>query len=82
VHGSAPDIADRELQIDRAFASAILMLRYLSEREAADRIEAALLGVFAAGQVRNATLAARQRRLSSPTRSSEDVLVKRVMSTE
>ena len=51
VHGSAPDIAGKGLANPTALIlSAVLMLRYLNEKEAADRIEAAVHRVFAAGQ--------------------------------
>jgi isocitrate dehydrogenase (NAD+) len=53
VHGSAPDIAGQGIANPTALLqSAILMLRYLGEREAAERIEAAMLAVFAEGKVR------------------------------
>lgn len=53
VHGSAPDIAGQGIANPTALMqSGILMLRYLGEREAADNIEAAMLGVFAEGKVR------------------------------
>ena len=53
VHGSAPDIAGQGIANPTALLqSAILMLRYLGEREPADKIEAAMLSTFAEGQVR------------------------------
>ena len=53
VHGSAPDIAGQGIANPTALLqSAILMLRHLGEREAADRIEKAMLKVYADGQVR------------------------------
>ena len=53
VHGSAPDIAGQGIANPTALLqSGILMLRYLGEREAADKIESAMLGVFAEGKVR------------------------------
>ena len=53
VHGSAPDIAGQGVANPTALLqSAILMLRYLGEREPADRIERAMLKVFEDGQVR------------------------------
>ena len=53
VHGSAPDIAGQGIANPTALLqSGILMLKYLNEREAADRIECAMLKVFAEGQVR------------------------------
>jgi isocitrate dehydrogenase (NAD+) len=51
VHGSAPDIAGKGLANPTAVVlSAVLMLRYLDEKQAADRIEAAVQKVFAAGK--------------------------------
>jgi isocitrate dehydrogenase (NAD+) len=53
VHGSAPDIAGQGIANPTALLqSGILMLRYLNEREAADRVERALLKVFSEGKVR------------------------------
>ncbi|HEY0078125.1 MAG TPA: isocitrate dehydrogenase (NAD(+)) [Pyrinomonadaceae bacterium] len=53
VHGSAPDIAGQGIANPTALLqSGILMLRYLDEREAADRIERAMLKVFTEGKVR------------------------------
>jgi isocitrate dehydrogenase (NAD+) len=53
VHGSAPDIAGQGLANPTALLqSSILMLRHLNEREAADRIEKAMLKVFEEGKVR------------------------------
>jgi isocitrate dehydrogenase (NAD+) len=53
VHGSAPDIAGQGVANPTALLqSGILMLRYLDEREAAERIEQSMLGVFAEGKVR------------------------------
>ena len=53
VHGSAPDIAGQGVANPTALLqSGILMLRYLREREAAEKIENALLAVFADGKVR------------------------------
>jgi isocitrate dehydrogenase (NAD+) len=49
VHGTAPDIAGKDLANPTAMIlSAVLMLRYIGEAEAADRIEAALSTVLAA----------------------------------
>jgi isocitrate dehydrogenase (NAD+) len=51
VHGSAPDIAGQGKANPTALIlSAVLMLRYLGEKKAADRIEAAVRDVFRAGQ--------------------------------
>src|SRR5499433_2870382 len=45
VHGSAPDIAGKGIANPTALLqSGILMLRYIGEREAADRVENAMLG--------------------------------------
>jgi isocitrate dehydrogenase (NAD+) len=53
VHGSAPDIAGQGVANPTALLqSGILMLRYLGEREIADRVEKALLDVFSEGKVR------------------------------
>ncbi|MDT5155763.1 MAG: isocitrate dehydrogenase [Acidobacteriota bacterium] len=53
VHGSAPDIAGQGIANPTALLqSGILMLRHLGERGAADRIERALLKVYADGHVR------------------------------
>ena len=53
VHGSAPDIAGQGLANPTAvLQSAILMLRHLKEREAADKIETAMMAVFEEGKVR------------------------------
>ncbi|HWS99201.1 MAG TPA: isocitrate dehydrogenase (NAD(+)) [Pyrinomonadaceae bacterium] len=53
VHGSAPDIAGQGIANPTALLqSSILMLRYLNEREVADRVEKAMLKVFTDGKVR------------------------------
>lgn len=53
VHGSAPDIAGQNLANPTALIqTAILMLRYINEREPADRIERALHRTLAEGKVR------------------------------
>jgi isocitrate dehydrogenase (NAD+) len=53
VHGSAPDIAGLGIANPTALLqSAILMLRHLSERQAADAVETAMLKVFQEGTVR------------------------------
>ena len=57
VHGSAPDIAGKGLANPTAvILSAVLMLRYLGEKEAADRIENAVRTVFTRGEVRTGDL--------------------------
>jgi isocitrate dehydrogenase (NAD+) len=51
VHGSAPDIAGQGIANPTALMlSAIQMLRYIGEREAADRFETALFAVFDDGK--------------------------------
>ncbi|OLE54728.1 MAG: isocitrate dehydrogenase (NAD(+)) [Acidobacteria bacterium 13_1_20CM_3_53_8] len=53
VHGSAPDIAGQGIANPTALLqSGILMLRHLGERDAAQRIESAMLKVFEDGRVR------------------------------
>lgn len=53
VHGSAPDIAGQGVANPTALLqSGVLMLRHIGEREAADRVENALLKVFEEGRVR------------------------------
>jgi isocitrate dehydrogenase (NAD+) len=57
VHGSAPDIAGKSLANPTALLlSALMMLRHLDEREAADRITTALAAVLTAGAVRTRDL--------------------------
>ena len=53
VHGSAPDIAGKGVANPTALLqSAILMLRHIEERDAADATEKAMLKVFEEGKVR------------------------------
>jgi isocitrate dehydrogenase (NAD+) len=53
VHGSAPDIADKNLANPTALLlSGLMMLEHIGERGAADRIRGALTRVLAAGVVR------------------------------
>jgi isocitrate dehydrogenase (NAD+) len=53
VHGSAPDIAGQGVANPTAvLQSSILMLRHIGERDAAERIEKAMLAVFTEGNVR------------------------------
>ncbi len=57
VHGSAPDIADKNLANPTALLlSALMMLDYIGERERAERIRAALTRVLTAGAVRTLDL--------------------------
>lgn len=53
VHGSAPDIAGQGVANPTAvLQSGVLMLRHIGEREAADRIENAMLKTYEEGKVR------------------------------
>src|SRR6266403_5324193 len=53
VHGTAPDIAGKNLANPTALLqSGILMLRHIDERAAAEKIEKAMLAVFVEGKVR------------------------------
>ncbi|HEX7723880.1 MAG TPA: isocitrate/isopropylmalate family dehydrogenase, partial [Pyrinomonadaceae bacterium] len=53
VHGSAPDIAGKGIANPTALLqSAILMLTHIEERQAAEKIENAMLKVFEEGKVR------------------------------
>jgi isocitrate dehydrogenase (NAD+) len=53
VHGSAPDIAGKGIANPTALLqSAILMLNHIEERKAAEKIEQAMLAVFAEGKIR------------------------------
>ena len=57
VHGSAPDIAGKNLANPTALLlSAVMMLRHLGETAAADRIRGALERVLASGEVRTRDL--------------------------
>ncbi|HJQ78406.1 MAG TPA: isocitrate/isopropylmalate dehydrogenase family protein [Lacipirellulaceae bacterium] len=57
VHGTAPDIAGKGIANPTAIIlSAVLMLRYLNEKAAADRIENAVREVFVRGEVRTGDL--------------------------
>ena len=57
VHGSAPDIAGQGIANPTALLmSAILMLRHINETEAADRVQKAMLEVYAEGQIRTRDL--------------------------
>ena len=57
VHGSAPDIAGQGVANPTALLmSAILMLRHIGEIEAADRVQKAMLEVYAEGNIRTRDL--------------------------
>jgi isocitrate dehydrogenase (NAD+) len=60
VHGTAPDIAGKGVANPTAvIQSAVLMLRYLNEKAAADQIENAVRTVFTRGNVRTGDLGGR-----------------------
>jgi len=57
VHGSAPDIAGKGIANPTAIIlSAVLMLRYLGEKSAADRVENAVRNVYSLGSARTGDL--------------------------
>ncbi|MEO7673612.1 MAG: isocitrate dehydrogenase (NAD(+)) [Pyrinomonadaceae bacterium] len=57
VHGSAPDIAGQGIANPTALLmSAIVMLRYIGEKEAGQKVEDAMMAVFAEGKVRTKDL--------------------------
>jgi isocitrate dehydrogenase (NAD+) len=57
VHGSAPDIAGQGIANPTAILmSGILMLRHLDEMDAADRVEKAMMEVYAEGNIRTKDL--------------------------
>jgi isocitrate dehydrogenase (NAD+) len=57
VHGTAPDIAGKGLANPTALAlSGVLMLRFLGESDAADRVEQAIRAVLAEGKIRTGDL--------------------------
>jgi isocitrate dehydrogenase (NAD+) len=57
VHGSAPDIAGKGVANPTALIlSAVLMLRFLDEKAAADRIENAVRALYSRGTVRTGDL--------------------------
>ncbi len=57
VHGSAPDIAGQGIANPTAIMmSALLMLRHIGETDAANRMEKALMEVFAEGNIRTKDL--------------------------
>ena len=57
VHGSAPDIAGKGLANPTALIqSAVMMLHHIGEGSAAEKIEAALVGIYERGEVKTADL--------------------------
>jgi isocitrate dehydrogenase (NAD+) len=74
VHGSAPDIAGQGIANPTALLqSGILMLRYINEREAADRVEKAMLAVFKEGKVRTRDIGG-----TAKTAEFADAIIKRM----
>ncbi len=74
VHGSAPDIAGKGVANPTALIlSAVLMLRYLGELDAADRVESAVHAIFADGKVRTGDLGGK-----ATTDEFTDVVVERL----
>jgi isocitrate dehydrogenase (NAD+) len=60
VHGTAPDIAGKGVANPTAvILSAVLMLRYLNEKTAADRLETAVHSIYARGNIRTGDLGGR-----------------------
>jgi isocitrate dehydrogenase (NAD+) len=77
VHGSAPDIAGKDLANPVALIlSASLMLRHLGEGEAADRVVRAVIGVLEDGRVRTRDLGG-----TAGTRAMRDAIVARLQGT-
>jgi isocitrate dehydrogenase (NAD+) len=72
VHGSAPDIAGKGIANPTALLqSAILMLRHIEERAAADKIETAMLTVYREGKVRTRDIGG-----SSSTNEFADAIIR------
>src|SRR5215207_6697888 len=78
VHGSAPDIAGQGIANPTALLqSGILMLRYIGEREAADRIQTAMLSVFEEGQVRTRDIGG-----TAKTAEFADAIIRKVLAAD
>jgi isocitrate dehydrogenase (NAD+) len=74
VHGSAPDIAGKDVANPLALTlSATLMLRHLGEGEAADRVVRAIVDVLQEGKVRTRDLGG-----GAGTRAMRDAIIARV----
>jgi isocitrate dehydrogenase (NAD+) len=72
VHGSAPDIAGKGIANPTALLqSAILMLRHIEQRVAADTIETAMLSVYREGKVRTRDIGG-----SSSTNEFADAIIR------
>src|SRR5438093_3862787 len=78
VHGSAPDIAGKGVANPTAMLqSAILMLNHIEERAAADKIENAMLKVFAEGEVRTRDIGG-----TATTDEFADAIIEKMRATE
>src|SRR5215218_3399026 len=78
VHGSAPDIAGQGIANPTALLqSGILMLRYLGEREAATRIENAMLTVFREGKVRTRDIGG-----TAKTAEFADAIIQKILAAD
>jgi isocitrate dehydrogenase (NAD+) len=74
VHGSAPDIAGQGIANPTALLqSGILMLRHLGERQAADKVENAMLSIFEEGKVRTRDIGG-----SAKTAEFADAIIQRM----
>src|SRR5215510_10608702 len=74
VHGSAPDIAGKGVANPTSLLqSATLMLNHIDERQAAEKIEQAMLTVFAEGKVRTRDIGG-----SASTNEFADAIVQRM----
>jgi isocitrate dehydrogenase (NAD+) len=74
VHGSAPDIAGKGIANPTALLqSAILMLNHIEEREAAEKIQSAMLKVFEEGKVRTRDIGG-----SATTNEFADAIISKV----
>ena len=78
VHGSAPDIAGQGIANPTALLqSGILMLRYIGEREAADRVEKAMLTVFEEGKVRTRDIGG-----TAKTAEFADAIIQKILAAD
>jgi isocitrate dehydrogenase (NAD+) len=78
VHGSAPDIAGQGIANPTALLqSGILMLRYIGEREAADRVETAMLTVFKEGKVRTRDIGG-----TAKTAEFADAIIQKILAAD
>jgi isocitrate dehydrogenase (NAD+) len=82
VHGSAPDIAGQDkANPTAAILSGVLMLRYLGETEAADRLERAVAEVLRDGNVATADLPRRPYGRLVGTREFTDAVIEEMTGT-